>query len=153
MNRIRLSVLAVIAIALLAGTVRAQEVNTAKIESEMAKPKMVTPDWHYRWHEGRWWYWVPEGHEGHWMVWTGSTWIPYRQFAECISTLSVTEAKPYTTNYGSYEAGGEGIASQSLYGGGNYRATGAAGSGGSYAGYGWNWGPGTAYRNAPGPRF
>ncbi len=36
--------------------------------------KMVKPDWHYRWHESRWWYWMPESKS--WMVWSGSTGSP-----------------------------------------------------------------------------
>ena len=41
---------------------------------ETATPKTDTPDWHYRWHEGRWFYWMPESSK--WMVWTNSAWVP-----------------------------------------------------------------------------
>ena len=41
---------------------------------EAASSKMVRPDWHYRWHEGRWWYWMPENSK--WMVWNGATGFP-----------------------------------------------------------------------------
>ncbi len=62
---------------LLAVAVMAVAIFAAKFPAQAATTlKTVTPDWHYRWHEGRWWYWMPENK---WMVWTGSTWVPAEQ--------------------------------------------------------------------------
>ncbi len=32
----------------------------------------TTSDPNYRWHNGKWWYWMPE--QQHWMVWNGDAW-------------------------------------------------------------------------------
>ncbi len=124
----------------------------AKLQAEEAATvQTVSPDWHYRWHEARWWYWMPENY---WMVWTGSTWVPYEQFASCPNVVSVSQAKSPSTTNGNDETQNESGTSQPAYSGGVYcPPTYSAGSGGDYAGYGWSWGPGTAYRDGPGRRF
>jgi hypothetical protein len=119
-------------------------------ESTTFKPKMVTPDWHYRWHEGRWWYWMPSST---WMVWTGSSWTPYEQFSRCAPMYSASQAKPYTAGYGSYETQNENAASQPVYTGGNDQPSYSGRSDSDYGSYGWGWGPGTVYGNSPGRRF
>lgn len=154
MKRIFLPAAAAIAIALFAVNLHAQESDASKTKGDTSKISVVTPDWHYRWHDGRWWYWMSENNENRWMVWTGSRWIPYEQFANCPNMFNVSQARSYSTAYGSYEAQNESGTSQPVdWGGGNYRPTWSTGSGGNYAGYGWSWGPGTAYRDAPGRRF
>ena len=39
------------------------------------------------------------------------------------------------------------------YSGGGYEPGYSSESGSGYAGYGWSWGPGTAFRDSPGRRF
>ena len=112
--------------------------------------KMVTPDWHYRWHEGRWWYWMPQNQ---WMVWTGSTWVPSEQFSKCPMIYSVGQVSSQPIAERNAENGGESITPEPAYSGGGQSTYYSGGSGSNYAGYGWNWGPGTAYRNGPGARF
>jgi hypothetical protein len=34
----------------------------------------AAPNWRYRWHEGRWWYWMPSER---WMVHNGDRWVDY----------------------------------------------------------------------------
>ena len=93
--------------------------------------------WRYRWYNGQWWYWLPAET---WVVWNGTAWVPYEQSYQCGGTCDRT----YTSDYGSGYGTG--------YGGGYY--SGRGGSGGSdYAGYGWTWGPGTAYSDGPPRRF
>jgi hypothetical protein len=153
MKRILLPVAAV-AIAILAAKLYAQEGATSKITGGASKITMVAPDWHYRWHDGRWWYWMSENHENRWMVWSGSTWIPYEQSASRGNVLNASQARPYTTGYGGSETESASRISQPVFSGGSScPPSGSAGSGGNYAGYGWSWGPGTAYRDAPGRRF
>ena len=147
MKRILFSAGAAIAIALFAATLHAEECNTSEI-------KTVTPDWHYRWHDGRWWYWMSESNENRWMVWTGSTWIPYEQFANCPSMSNASQARPYSTAYGSYETQNDSGSSQPAdCVSGDYLPARSTGSGGNYAGYGWSWGAGMAYRDPSGRRF
>ncbi|MGO8748529.1 MAG: hypothetical protein ACLQNE_21345 [Thermoguttaceae bacterium] len=116
------------------------------------------PDWHYVWHDGHWWYWMPEKT---WMVWTGSAWTPYRQFSNCGQERSGRSAVPYSTSYGSYDSPANGsvqpaysggTGAQPAYYGGSWGGP-TMGSGSDYAGYGWSWGPGTAFRDGPGMRF
>ncbi len=141
--------LAVMAVALLAAKPDAQA---------GAASKTVTPDWHYCWHEGRWWYWMPEGNN--WMVWSGSTWIPYEQSPGRSEVSQASQAKPASASYASYETANESRASQPVDAGQNtcpptysgYSGY-SGGSGSNYAGYGWTWGPGTANRDSPGGRF
>jgi hypothetical protein len=147
MKRTLLTV-AVMAIALLAVKLDAQA-GTAS--------KAVTPDWHYRWHEGRWWYWMPEGK---WMVWTGSTWIPYKELTGSSSGTDASQANSTSASYAGYETERESAAVQPAESNqGNCPPTSSGysvysiGSGGNYAGYGWSWGPGTANRDSPGRRF
>ena len=110
----------------------------------------VTPDWHYRWHEGRWWYWMPE--DSSWMVWIGSTWVPYEEVADCPNVFAVGQAVPYSSSYGSYEAEDQIAPVDPGYSNAYGRAY-STGTGSDYSGYGWGWGPGTAYRDGPGRRF
>ena len=129
------------AVVLVAANLSAHEPTTSKA---------VAPDWHYRWHEGRWWYWMPEN--SNWMVWTGSTWVPFEQFSSCPHLYMASQAK--TSNGDSENQNG----TESAYSGSsNYQQSTCSGysggSGGNYAGYGWSWGPGTAFRDSPGRRF
>jgi hypothetical protein len=146
--------LVVMAIALLA----------AKLDAQAAPAsKTVTPDWHYRWQEGRWWYWMPEGN---WMVWTGSTWVPYEESStssDRSNASNASPAKPATASFAAYETVNESAATQPADSNQGYcppTSSGysgfsgySSGSGSNYAGYGWTWGPGTANRDSPGRRF
>ena len=155
MKRI-LPVAAAMAIALLAAKLYAHEGGTPKTTGDTPKITMVTPDWHYRWHDGRWWYWMSANNENRWMVWSGSTWIPYEQSASYASAPSGSQARPYTTGYGGSEIQSASEMAQPAVSSGNScpptRSAGS-GSGSGYAGYGWSWGPGTAFRDSPGSRF
>ncbi len=106
--------------------------------------------WRYCWHNGRWWYWMPDNK---WVVWTGATWIPYERFVAQTGGYSGA----YSASYGSYDQASPAVspAPSPVYYGGNYSySSGRAVSVGSnYAGYGWSWGPGTAFSNGPGGRF
>jgi hypothetical protein len=140
--------LAVLAIALLAVKVDAQADPASKT---------VTPDWHYRWHEGRWWYWMPEGH---WMVWTGSTWVPYEESSTYADGSNASQGKPATASFAAYETVNQSAAAQPADSNQGYcppTSSGysgySSGSGSNYAGYGWTWGPGTANHDGPGRRF
>jgi hypothetical protein len=136
-----LLVAAAMAVVLVAANLSAHEPTTSKT---------VTPDWHYRWHEGRWWYWLPENSK--WLVWTGSTWVPFEQFSSCPCVYSASQAK---SSNGNAEA--ENRTESASSGGSNYYRSApsgySGGSGSNYSGYGWSWGPGTAYRDSPGRRF
>jgi len=155
MKRILL-VAAVLATALIAARLPAADTGSSK---------WVKPDWHYRWHENRWWYWMPESKS--WMVWSDSNWVPFEQSKSmAISNISQSteaasgateETAPVgqncpTTTSGTY-SGGQSYSGGYYgggYSGGGYSGGGANGSG--YAGYGWSWGPGTAF-SSPGARF
>ena len=134
-----LLVAAAAAIVLVAANLPANEPTTSK---------KVTLDWHYRWHEGRWWYWMPENSK--WMVWTDSTWVPFEQFSSCPNMYPVSQAKSSNGNF-------ENRTESGYSGGSNYRQSTYSGysdgSGNNYSGYGWGWGPGTAFRDSPGRRF
>jgi len=141
MKRILISV-AVMALALFAAKLYAGEPSALK---------MVKPDWHYRWHEGRWWYWMPESSK--WMVWSGSAWIPQDKVATCncmqpVSQTKITESSGEASANTGTESGGY---EPAYSGGGDYGAGYSSGSGD--ASYGWSWGPGTAFRDSPGRRF
>jgi hypothetical protein len=142
--------LTVAAVALLAAQAIVQAGDNAS--------KMVTPDWHYRWHEGRWWYWMPEGH---WMVWTGSTWIPYAGSSGTADISATRQVQPGTASFAGYET--ESSIAQPAYSSQSYCPPTYSGDSGysgyssevgsNYSGYGWTWGPGTANRDSPGRRF
>jgi hypothetical protein len=112
--------------------------------AEAAPLKMVKPDWHYRWHEGRWWYWMPESQS--WVVWTGSTWVPFAKFADSNRVQTIGQAKTEVQSESS-------SAEPAYWGGGSYGSGYSSSSSGDYSGYGWTWGPGTAFRSDPGRRF
>ena len=114
--------------------------------------KMVKPDWHYRWHEGRWWYWVPESSK--WMVWSGSIWVPLEKVATCgcMQTVSQTTSEA-TSDANVATENANGASEPSYSGGGGYEPGYSSGAGSDYSGYGWGWGPGTAFRDSPGRRF
>lgn len=134
-----LLVAAAMAVVLVAANLRADE----SIASQA-----VAPDWHYRWHEGRWWYWMSENSK--WMYWTGSAWAPFQQR---LSGPGVSNVSQSNTSNGNFETG---IAESAYSGGGSLRSPYSGYSGRStsgYSGYGWSWGPGTAFRDSPGRRF
>ena len=44
-----------------------------KPESRRRDPAATTSEaWRYRWHEGRWWYWLPRGR---WVIWMDGRWV------------------------------------------------------------------------------
>ena len=140
MKRIVIAV-AVVALALFAARLYAGEATA---------PKMVKPDWHYRWHEGRWWYWMPESSK--WMVWSGSTWVPSEKAATCGCMQTVSQTTPRSTS--DANVGSESGAYEPTYSGGSgYDSGYSSGADSGYASYGWTWGPGTAFRDSPGRRF
>jgi hypothetical protein len=110
--------------------------------------KMVKPDAHYRWHEGRWWYSMPENK---WVYWTGSAWVPFEQTLS-VRSVSTETATAATTAEPAYPVGPACPVDSS---GSTYSAGSgySVGSGNGYAGYGWSWGPGTAFHDSPGRRF
>jgi hypothetical protein len=59
--------------------------------------------------------------EKQWLVWTGTSWAPHGQ----VTGRAGDNVGSYSASYGSYQRQGD-------------------------AGYGWTWGPGTAYHSAPG---
>jgi hypothetical protein len=142
--------------ALLAVAVMAAALFAAKLyAAETTASKPSSPDWHYRWHEGRWWYWMPES-KSHWMVWMGSKWVSYEEPSSGVKLRTVSEPKSGSPGAGVVETQKQ-IASEPSSVGANcqpgYSAGYSTGSGGNYAGYGWTWGPGTAFRSGPGGRF
>ncbi len=150
MKRIALPLAATVMAAILVSNLDAKEAAT--ISKDAAAAKMVTPDWHYRWHEGRWWYWMPES--GQWMVWVDSAWVPFAQFAKTPRAFHVSQAAPDSTSAGSGAVQSASISPQPESTSSNdCPPTYSSGSTGNYAGYGWSWGPGTAYRDGPGRRF
>jgi hypothetical protein len=106
-----------------------------------ASPKPIAPDWHYVWHQNQWWYWMPESR--HWMVWNGSQWRPYQ---------SADESKPVVVTTAAMETTEE-VAAPAYSGGSYCPPSYSTGGSSGYAGYGWSWGPGTAFRDSPGRRF
>jgi hypothetical protein len=79
----------------------AQSATTQAAQDHAAK------DPNYRWHNGQWWYWMPQ--QKHWMVWNGSQWIPSTARNANRSTnrsFSYQEdAAPATTYSGGYYGG------------------------------------------------
>ncbi len=146
---------------LLAAAAMAVVLLAANLPAQGAGPiKMVTPDWHYRWHQGRWWYWMPESSK--WMVWTGSTWVPHEQFAKSPNVSNVSQAQPKAAGDAYDSTDNQAATARPANSGGEIcpptyststATRTATTSGGGYSGYGWSWGPGTAYRDGPGRRF
>jgi hypothetical protein len=111
--------------------------------------KTVTPDWHYRWHEGRWWYWTTDSK---WDYWNGSAWIPFES-PSSVRNVSAETAVAAKTAEPVYPVGPSCPVDSSNSAGYSRGSGYSVGSGGGYAGYGWSWGPGTAFRDSPGGRF
>ena len=134
--------------------------TNAAVQAGDSASQTVTPDWHYRWHEGRWWYWMPEGH---WMFWNGSTWIPYQAAAGNADLSATRQVQPATASFAGYETEAQTSAAEPASSSAGYcppMSSGYSGYSGSspgmgsnYSGYGWTWGPGTANRDSPGRRF
>jgi hypothetical protein len=141
MKRFLLPLVAAMAVALFVTKVHAEQKSPAS--------NWVTPDWHYKWHEGRWWYWMPEKK---WMVWMGTDWVPYEQFAKSPKLVRVSQDEPREAGVAETQNGSAAVQSSDSIGSYCPPAS-SAGSSSSYAGYGWSWGPGTAYRDSPGRRF
>jgi hypothetical protein len=108
-----------------------------------AKVKMVKPDWHYRWHEGHWWYWLPDSRS--WLVWTDSKWTPYEEFSNRAGVQQASQTRAHS-------GWAQGVSEPGSYAE-DYGRVYSPGSGRDYSGYGWTWGPGTAFRDSPGRRF
>jgi hypothetical protein len=118
--------------------------------AEEAAATPTAPDWHYRWHENQWWYWMPESRQ--WMIWTGSEWRPYGEGQSCPQSAAANRSSGAAVSYVSAETSHASGTSEPAY---TYRIPEScpAGSNSNYAGYGWSWGPGTALRDGPGGRF
>jgi hypothetical protein len=117
-------------------------------------------DWRCCWHEGCWWYWTPANR---WLVWNGSAWQPYEQWSSWYAG-GTQRGIPYTAGYGSYEGQPAATYAEPAYAspvggypasgyGGGYGSRAGSGAGSGYSGYGWSWGPGTAFGRSPGSRF
>ncbi len=120
--------------------------STSPMRAQNAGLSSTAPDaWRYRWNDGRWWYWMPEQK---WMMWTGSAWVPYDQFSGS-SSSSRSSTIPYRTGYRTYANASTDTApsNRSYYNAGGYGGRSTNSSRGDYAGYGWNWGPGTVFPN------
>jgi hypothetical protein len=140
-------VAAALAVVLVAARLPAEEPVTLKT---------TKPDWHYRWHEGRWWYSMPDSK---WVYWNGSTWVPFEQSSR---VRTVSEAKSASTDNGNAETTTAAKTAEPAYSSGpacptdssySVESVYSVGSCGSYAGYGWSWGPGTPFRDGPSRRF
>ncbi len=135
-----------IAIALVAVNAQAREASSVQAH-ETSLPKYSAPTWRYQWFEGRWWYWMPEKK---WVYWSGSRWAPFE---------GASQAMTRTSYYGNFESQSEPavaapVTTSSGYCPPSYSAPySAEWNGSGYGGYGWSWGPGTAFRNSPGGRF
>ncbi len=145
-----------ILLAFAAATVVALAVEKSSAEAP-ATVKTPSTDWRSVWHAGKWWYWTDQNS---WLVWSGSAWTPYRP-SNGDGVAVADQPRPYVANYGSYEAPAVAAAPQPIYSGretygysgqGAYRPAYTAGPR-DYSGYGWTWGPGTAFRDSPGRRF
>jgi len=54
---------------------RVEEVVPAPRADEAPAPRAAGgDDWRYRWHEGRWWYWLPSER---WVYWEDGRWVDY----------------------------------------------------------------------------
>jgi len=145
-----------IVLAFAAATVVALGVEKSSAEAP-ATSKTPSIDWRSVWHAGQWWYWSDQNS---WLVWSGSAWVPYRP-SNCEGVAVADQSRPYVTNYSSYEAPAVAAAPQPIYSGREgygysgrsaYRPAYPARPS-DYSGYGWTWGPGTAFRDSPGRRF
>ena len=168
MKKLTLVATTVLGVALMAGSLRAQGIHTGEasgVGDAAHSSAGATTDvprtsnlsgstasgtsidtWRYRWNNDRWWYWTPEKK---WVVWNGTTWVPFEQ-TNCGGTNVGRRVTPYVTNYGSYERQNTGgFASPAPRRGGSWSSSRTYPSSG-YAGYGWTWGPGTAFRDGPG---
>jgi len=96
--------------------------------------------WRYRLSSSHWWYWSPENR---WLIWTGGTWVPQQRLAQGSGDQTVVHSAAFAS-YPRQENQGPFVP--------EYRQE-AGGGVSDYAGYGWSWGPGTAYRSAPGRRW
>ena len=121
---------------------------------QTASGSSTQPDWRYCWHEGRWWYWMPENR---WVIWSGTAWAPYKQLSNRSDKPNVEASQTSldSKSHDTRDLQGGTAAPQSTWGPRRNRQSSYypahSGQGGSgYAGYGWTWGPGTAFRDAPG---
>jgi hypothetical protein len=86
-------------------------------------------DWRWVRHNGRWWYWMPEGS---WKVWINSRWIDYpsRDYTNATASYYGSYGSSYgysSRSYGGYGSGGYYRGnSGSGYGGGSYGSGGPA---------------------------
>lgn len=82
----------------------AKQSQAQQSQTTQATQDHAAKDPNYRWHNGQWWYWMPQ--QKHWMVWNGSQWIPSTARAaqgNANRRFSYQEqAAPTTTYYGGY---------------------------------------------------
>jgi hypothetical protein len=117
--------------------------------SGVREPEAGADGWRYCWHDSRWWYWTPEKH---WLVWTGASWVPFESSHGDTVRTPGGSASSRMAGYGSDQRRNNSASSSSTYRGARSWANYGVRTS-DYAGHGWTWGPGTAYRNGPGPRF
>jgi hypothetical protein len=73
--------------------IRDDRIDAGRIEGGRAG--MASDQWRYRFHDGRWWYWLPSNS---WVVWSNSTWVPYDTWRTTYVPSS-TVYTPSTTYY------------------------------------------------------
>ncbi|REK05474.1 MAG: hypothetical protein DWQ37_23445 [Planctomycetota bacterium] len=79
---------------------QANQDTQASKNSVEAKDPRASNDSNYRWHNGQWWYWMPQ--QRNWQVWHGREWTPFvagRSTATEVRTYSYqgqnTQSGPY----------------------------------------------------------
>ncbi len=142
MKRTILMAAAALAVILTADNLSAQGVGSAQAGGPSGNYQS-TSDWRCCWHNNCWWYWTVEGR---WLQWTGTAWVPYGQQSGYSGTV-------YVTNYGSDESQNNPIVATPAPAARGFSSGIAEGQGSGFAGYGWTWGPGTAFSSGPGRRF
>jgi len=93
-------------------------------------------NWRYKFHNGHWWYWMPNNT---WVFWNGSSWTAYSP--DAYNNFYSSQPQTYSNGYG-YAGGGQQYSNGGYYGG-NYFGPGWYGYGYGPYGYGYNRGAAT----------
>lgn len=81
-----------------AGSVAQELTNpsTSIVESAAAAPAAQGEVWRYKYHQGRWWYWLPSNS---WVYWQNSQWVQHDADGYARTFATRDSARPYQSGY------------------------------------------------------